>query len=67
MYDETYGVIYEVIAVDNKASLVLYIYSTHAVCHAATNPMFRSCMTLSISSFVIENCHYRGRESAPSL
>ena len=39
------------------------MYSTHAVCHATTNPMFRSCMELSSSSPVIENCQCRGRES----
>ena len=39
------------------------MYSTHAVCHAATNPMFRSCIVLSSSSTVIENCQCRGRES----
>ena len=33
------------------------------MCHAATNPMFRSCMALSSSSPLIENCQGRGRES----
>ena len=35
----------------------------HAVCHAATNLMFRCCMALSSSSPVNENSQYRGRES----
>ena len=40
----------------NKASLALYLIAPHTACHAATNPMFRSCMALSSSSPVIENC-----------
>ena len=42
----------------NKASFVLYIAHAHAVCHAATNLMFRSCMALSSLSPVIENCQW---------
>ena len=47
----------------NKANLVLWLYSTYAMCHAATNLMFRSCITLSRLSPVIESYHYLGRWS----
>ena len=45
----------------NKASPALYTART--LCHAATNPIFRSCMALSSLSLVIENYQYRGEES----
>ena len=45
-----------------KASLEL-VYSTHAVCHAVTNPMLRNYIVLLSSSSVIENYQYGGQES----
>ena len=42
---------------------VIYNYSMHTVCHAATNLMFGSCMALLNSSPVIDTCHCRDRES----
>ena len=51
----------------NKARLARY--STHAVCHATINPIFKSYMALLTSLPVIENYHIevKSRSQTPSL